>query len=123
MSNSTRKRSLNLGDFRLRYVSLASFINAAVSAETKLQIDGLRSSIPSIVSPLTRRGTDNTQRFAQIRSAAVGSTADLQAFKQVWKSDETQKLLARSKESLQKDSDLSKAVNVPMWGWGEERDT
>ncbi|SMR48909.1 unnamed protein product [Zymoseptoria tritici ST99CH_1A5] len=84
------------------------------------QIDGLRTCIPSIVSPLTQRGADKTQRFAQLRAAAVGTSTDLQTFKQDWSSEQTQSLLQRSKDSLQKNPDLNKAVEVPMWGWGED---
>ncbi|SMQ49091.1 unnamed protein product [Zymoseptoria tritici ST99CH_3D7] len=55
------------------------------------QIDGLRTCIPSIVSPLTQRGADKTQRFAQLRAAAVGTSTDLQTFKQDWSSEQTQR--------------------------------
>jgi hypothetical protein len=82
----------------------------------------LRSSISSIVSPLTQRGIDKVQQYAQIRNAAVGSTTDLKAFKEDWNSEQTQALLQKSRDSLQKDGDLSKAATVPVWGWGEDRE-
>lgn len=59
------------------------------------------------------------QLFAEIKSAAVTATTELKDFRDNWTSEQTQGLLARSKESEQKDGDLSKASAVPRYGWYE----
>lgn len=60
--------------------------------------------------------------LAETKEAAVHSTSRLHTFRDTWNSGETQDLLKKSKDSLQADADLSKAVNVPRWSWGEDDD-
>lgn len=55
--------------------------------------------------------------FAEIKKAAMQSTDGLKTFREDWTSEQTQQLLARSKESLEKDGDLSKANGVARYGW------
>lgn len=81
------------------------------------QLDGLRSTIPSLVAPLVRPNAGKAQMFAEVKKSALQSTGDLKAFQESWASEQTQQLLARSKESLQKDHDLRKANDVARYGW------
>ncbi|KAK3070715.1 hypothetical protein LTR53_009968 [Teratosphaeriaceae sp. CCFEE 6253] len=81
------------------------------------QLDGLRSTLPSLVAPLLRSDISKPEMFASIKKVAIGSASDLRAFREDFTSDRTQGLLARSKESLQKDGDLSKANEVARYGW------
>ncbi|KAK5692681.1 hypothetical protein LTR97_010995 [Elasticomyces elasticus] len=57
------------------------------------------------------------QMFTNVKKAAVASSNDLKTLRESWASEETQQLLSRSKESLRKDGDLSKANDVARYGW------
>ncbi|CZT16253.1 uncharacterized protein RCC_02095 [Ramularia collo-cygni] len=91
-------------------------------ARLQEQIDGLRATIPSIVSPLASTASDKATLFAATKDAALQSTSRLHTFRDDWNSQEIQNLFKEGKESLQKDTDLSKAGDVPKWGWGEVKD-
>ncbi|KAK4547796.1 hypothetical protein LTR36_000754 [Oleoguttula mirabilis] len=84
------------------------------------QLDGLRSSIPSLVTPLLRPNASKAHMFAEVAKSAVQSTDDLKAFRDNWTSGQTQQILARSKESLDGDGDLSKADGVARYGWARD---
>ncbi|KAK5128412.1 hypothetical protein LTR85_003080 [Meristemomyces frigidus] len=84
------------------------------------QLDGLRSSIPSLVAPLLRPNASKEHMFAEIKKSALQSTNGLKAFRDDWTSEQTQQLLARSKESLERDGDLSRADGVARYGWARE---
>lgn len=58
--------------------------------------------------------------FANVRQAAVQSTDDLKAFREQWTSQQTQQVLARIRESAEKDGDLTKANDVAKYGWRNE---
>ncbi|KAM3421641.1 hypothetical protein BST61_g2026 [Cercospora zeina] len=81
------------------------------------QIDAMRRTIPSIVGPMAKPAKDKAQLFVQIKSAAVRAVDDVQALRNNWSSEQTQSILKKFQESLEKDSDLSKAVAVPRYGW------
>jgi hypothetical protein len=51
------------------------------------------------------------------RKAAQAASKDLNNFKLAWQSEETQTIFKRSKESYEKDHDLSAASRVPKFGW------
>lgn len=80
------------------------------------QIDGLRSTISSLVTPLSRPQTSKAQLFATVRKSAVQSTDDLKAFRESWTAEQMQELFDRSRASLEKDGDLSKAREVARYG-------
>lgn len=74
-------------------------------------------AIPSIVAPLLQPNRPKPKLFADIKEAALGATKELHAFRDSWNSEQTRNTLARSKESYRENSDLSRAVEVPRWGW------
>ena len=94
--------------------------NNAPGANNHLQLENLRSAVPSIVAPLVRPATSKAQLFADVRKSAIQSTDDLKTFREQWTSEQTQQLFARSRQSLEKDGDLSKAVDVARYGWSSE---
>ena len=55
--------------------------------------------------------------FVEIKKAAITSTSDIKRFQDDRNSEQTQTLFAKSKESAEKDNDLSKANDVPSYGW------
>lgn len=114
-----RLLSATLQNFRHRYVAT---LFVQLLDLTYTQLDGLRATIPSIVSPLANSGGNRAAMFAETREVALRSTSRLHTFRDNWSSDETQDLLKKGKESLQNNSDLSKAVDVSKWGWGEDSD-
>jgi len=58
--------------------------------------------------------------FAEIKKVALQSTTDLKTFRNDWTSEQTQQLLERGRESLQKDGELRKADEVARYGWSTE---
>jgi hypothetical protein len=86
------------------------------------QLTALRTTIPSIVSPLTRPSTTKPAAFAGLKKAAVGAVTGVQDLRREWESDGVQDLLKRSKTSYEKNGDLGPAAEVPAWGWVIEGD-
>lgn len=58
--------------------------------------------------------------FASIRKAAVTTTDDMKALRDKWSSEQTQQLFAKARESERADADLSKAWDLPRYGWAEQ---
>ena len=58
--------------------------------------------------------------FAEVRKSAAQSTADVKAFREQWTSEQTQQLFARSRQSAEKDADLTKSLDVAKWGWASD---
>lgn len=58
--------------------------------------------------------------FADIKKFALHSTNSIKAFREDWKSEQTQQLFARSKDNFEKNGDLSKAGDVARYGWDEQ---
>lgn len=87
---------------------------------TPLQLDTLRSAIPTLVSPLIKPQTSKGQMFAQVKKSAVITTSQLAAFRDDWNSEQTQQILATAQESEQKDPDLSKVEEVARFGWNDD---
>ncbi|KAF7192365.1 hypothetical protein HII31_06397 [Pseudocercospora fuligena] len=83
-------------------------------------IDGMKSDIPSIVAPIQRQTRDKAQLFVETKTAAVQAVTDVQQLRTTWNSEQTQDIFAKTKDSFAKDGDLSKARNVPRWGWAEQ---
>nr|POE50457.1 hypothetical protein CFP56_79587 [Quercus suber] len=81
------------------------------------QIDNLRSTIPSIISPLLRPSPTKAQMFADIKKSAVQATDDVKGFRESWMGDQTQDLLRRATVSLEGDGDLEAASGVQRYGW------
>ena len=63
--------------------------------------------------------TGKAQMFANIKKAALHSTNDIKTFRNEWSSEQMRQIFAKSKESLEKNGDLSKANGVPRYGWSE----
>ena len=82
-----------------------------------MQIDSLRSTIPSLVAPLVRAATSKAQLFADVRKSALQTTDNLNTFRDQWTSEQTHELFARSRQSVEKDGDLSKGEDVAKYGW------
>ena len=97
-----------------------TFCKQKKSTDNHLQLDNLRSTIPSLVTPLVRPATSKVQLFADVRKSAIQSTDDLKAFREQWTSEQTQQLFARCKQSAEKDGDLSKSLYVSKYGWSSE---
>lgn len=87
---------------------------------TSLQLDTLRSTVPTLVSPLIKPQTSKAQMFAEVKKSAVTTTSQLSAFRDDWNSEQTQQILTKAQESEQKDPDLSKAEEVARFGWNED---
>lgn len=71
------------------------------------------------MTPFARPTSSKAQTFAAVRKAAIQSTDDLKAFREVWSSEQTQDVFVKGKESFEKDADLSKARDVAAFGWRE----
>ncbi|KAL1589110.1 hypothetical protein WHR41_01959 [Cladosporium halotolerans] len=86
------------------------------------QLDALRSTLPNLVSPLIKPQTSKAQLFADIKKSATTSTNQLASFRNDWNSEQTQQLLSKSRESEQKDPDMSKGQEVAAFGWSEKEE-
>ncbi len=82
-----------------------------------LKLDNLRSTIPSTIRPLNSKPRSKEQLIADVRNSAKQSNEDVKAFRESWTSEQTQQLFARSKLSLEKAGDLTKAQDVAKLGW------
>ncbi|KAK6003507.1 hypothetical protein QM012_009278 [Aureobasidium pullulans] len=86
------------------------------------KLTALRTTIPNIISPLTRPATTKPAAFAGLKKAAIGAVTGVQDLRREWESDGLQDILKRTKESYEKDSNLGPAAEVPAWGWVKEGD-
>ncbi|KAI4724713.1 hypothetical protein E4T49_07556 [Aureobasidium sp. EXF-10728] len=84
------------------------------------KLTALRTTIPAIISPLTRPATTKPAAFAGLKKAAIGAVTGVQDLRREWESDGMQELLKRAKESYEKDEQLGPAREVPAWGWVKE---
>jgi hypothetical protein len=85
-------------------------------------LTALRTTIPSIISPLIRPATTKPAAFAGLKKAAIGAVTGVQDLRREWESDGVQNLLKRSQASYEKDGDLKLAAEVPAWGWVKEEE-
>ncbi|KAI5201194.1 hypothetical protein E4T39_05333 [Aureobasidium subglaciale] len=85
------------------------------------QVTALRTTIPAIISPLTRPATTKPAAFAGLKKAATGAVIGVQDLRREWLSDGVQEVLKRGRESYEKDGDLGAAAELPVWGWVEEK--
>lgn len=82
------------------------------------QIDDLRFTIPRVVQPLNNTQIkDNPAFFSVYKQVVTACQNDFHSFRTNWMSEEFQKILEHSKESLKANSDLSASVQVPEYGW------
>ena len=58
--------------------------------------------------------------FAEVKKSAVTTTGQLEAFRNDWNSEQTQKMFTKAQESEQRDPDLSKAEETSRFGWSEK---
>nr|POF03798.1 hypothetical protein CFP56_21554 [Quercus suber] len=86
------------------------------------QIDNMRSTIPSIISPLFQPSSTKAVMFIDLKKAAVQATDDLKRFRQTWKDENAQSYFRRATESLEKDSNLEVAKTLPRYGWLDEEE-
>lgn len=82
----------------------------------------MRTTIPSIVSPLTRPATSKPAAFAGLKKAAIGAVTGVRDLRTEWESNGVQELLKRSQSSYEKDGNLGPAAEVPAWGWVKEEE-
>lgn len=61
--------------------------------------------------------TTKAHKFAEIQKSTRQSLGNLKTFREDCTSEAMQAIFTRSKESLQKDGDLSKANEVARYGW------
>ena len=91
-----------------------------VNALTIRQLDTLRSTVPSLVSPLIKPQSSKAQMFAEVKKSAVTTTSQLAAFRNDCNSVQTQQMFTKAQESEQRDPDLSKSEEIPRFGWSEK---
>ncbi|CAD0114358.1 unnamed protein product [Aureobasidium uvarum] len=103
-------------------IPIQSLITNKTLTNNTPQLTALRTTIPAIISPLTRSATTKLAAFAGLKKAAVGAVTGVQDLRREWESDGMQDLLKRTKESYEKDADLGPAKEVPAWGWIKEGD-
>ncbi|THX18163.1 hypothetical protein D6D13_00488 [Aureobasidium pullulans] len=84
------------------------------------KVTALRTTIPGLISPLTRPATTKSAAFVGLKKAAIGAVTGVQDLRKEWESNDMQDLLKRTKESYGKDSDLAPAAEVSAWGWTKE---
>jgi hypothetical protein len=118
--HNTKQPSHNWKPWPTRYPIPPPLI--ANNTDDPIQLTALRTTIPSIVSPLTRPATTKPAAFAGLKKAAVGAVTGVQDLRREWESDGVQDLLKRSKTSYEKNTGLGLAAEVPAWGWVEEGD-
>jgi hypothetical protein len=94
--------------------------NTTLTLQT--QLTALRTTIPSIISPLTRPATTKPAAFAGLKKAAIGAVTGVQDLRREWESDGVQDLLKTSQASYEKNGDLKLAAEVPAWGWVKEEE-
>lgn len=75
-----------------------------------------------MIEPMTRPvpGKDKARLVVQMKTAAVQAVDEVQALRNNWNSEQTQALIAKSRESFRKDGDLSKAADISRYGWAED---
>jgi hypothetical protein len=103
-------------------VTFPSTYSSQNNTDTPTQLTALRTTIPSIISPLTRPATTKTAAFTGLKKAAIGAVTGVQDLKREWESDGVQDLLKRSQTSYEKDGDLKLAAKIPAWGWMKEEE-
>jgi hypothetical protein len=104
---------------QVRYKPHRRTVRHSTYSLTILQLDSLRSTVPTLVSPLIRPQTSKAQMFAEVKNSAVTTASQLTAFRNDWNSEQTQQIFSKAQESAQKDPDLSKAEEVARFGWAE----
>lgn len=82
----------------------------------------LRSTIPSLVTPLLKRDVTREEIFIALRKAAVKATDDVKSFREQWEGERMKGVLKRAGDSREKDGDLSAQKEVKRWGWAEEEE-
>lgn len=75
-----------------------------------------------MIEPMARPvpGKDKARLVLQMKTAAVQAVDEVQALRNNWNSEKTQALIIKSRESFQKDGDLSKAADISRYGWAED---
>jgi hypothetical protein len=85
------------------------------------QLERLRNALPMIVEPMTRVGLSDVQRIEKLKSACVQASEGLTSLTKGITDDQTQSIFKSTVESLEKDGDLSKARDVPFYGYSDEK--
>ncbi|KAG9685607.1 hypothetical protein KCU95_g12218, partial [Aureobasidium melanogenum] len=80
------------------------------------KLTALRTTIPNMISPLTRPATIKPAAFAGLKKAAIGAVTGVQDLRREWESDGMQDMLKRTKESYEKDPNLKPAAEVQPGG-------
>lgn len=82
-----------------------------------IQIDDLRSTIPSLVRATSKKTTSRSAYFANFQSATLGSQLQLSEFRRDWLSEGTQEILDKAEKRRDVDGDMRKSLDVPKYGW------
>jgi DNA-binding transcriptional regulator YbjK len=83
------------------------------------QIERLRNALPAIVEPMKRSELSEVERIEKLRSACVQASEGLTSLRKGMTDESTQRILKSSAESLEKNSDLSKASGVSFYGYND----
>jgi len=81
------------------------------------QLTALRTTLPSLLTPLTRPNTTKTEAFNGLKKAAVRAVSDVEAFRTRWETPQTQRILEQARESRERDGLLRAGDKVPVYGW------
>jgi len=73
-----------------------------------------------MIGPLLSPADSKAQIYEDVRNAATQSMTGIKRLKQLWTSEQTQRVFAQSRDSLARDQNLSRADEVPAFGWGGE---
>ncbi|KAF2872223.1 hypothetical protein BDV95DRAFT_543900 [Massariosphaeria phaeospora] len=81
------------------------------------QLTNLRLAIPRVVEPLHSSAPIGPAIFKAFKEGLVGSQNGIKLFRAQWHSEEVQSAFEHSKQSFNRNSDLSAATQVPPYGW------
>ena len=59
--------------------------------------------------------------YQAFKNGVIGSQNDIKLFRNQWHSQEIKSILEYTKQSLEKNPDLTPSLNVPRWGWMESQ--
>jgi hypothetical protein len=86
-------------------------------ADHIIQLDDLRLTIPRVVEPLYSPPTPST--FRALKDNLVTSQDGIKEFRKQWQAKETQQVFEYGRQSLKRNGDMSKSVEVDKYGWVE----
>jgi hypothetical protein len=85
------------------------------------QLERLRNALPMMVEPMIRVGLSDAQRIEKLRGACVQASEGVTSLRKGMTDDQTQSIFKSTSESLEKDGDLSRARDVPFYGYNDAK--